>query len=116
MAPGPIATDGRPAPLVVPRSDYAPLDPITPRRIDPNETRYRLRFTPDPLMALRRFESDVYWSGAIEVPVRPPPDGLRPWRRARGAIQRGSEAVARFVVRRTAATALALAGAAAGLA
>lgn len=62
----------------MPMCDYVPLGLSPPRRIDPNETRYRLRFTPDPRMALRRFESDVYWSGAIEVPVRPPPDGLRP--------------------------------------
>lgn len=75
---GPIAANGRPAPLVVPHCDYVPIDPITPRRIDPSETRYRLRLTPNPRMALRRFESDTYWSGVIEVPVRPLPEGLWP--------------------------------------
>lgn len=69
VAPGPIAADGRPAPLVVPLCDYAPIDPITPHRINPKEGRYRLRLTPNPRMALRRFESDRYWAGQIEVPV-----------------------------------------------
>ena len=69
VAPGPIAGDGKPAPIVVPQCDYVPFNLKSP--VDPTETRYRLRLTPNPRMALRRFESDTYWSGEIEVPVKP---------------------------------------------
>ncbi|MCC6910240.1 MAG: hypothetical protein IT430_20090 [Phycisphaerales bacterium] len=60
-----------PAKSVAPRSTYVDLQPLIPRIINPAERGYTLRLTASPAVALRRFESNRYWSGQVEWTVQP---------------------------------------------
>ncbi|GEM_PF-4502140 len=67
-----------PVSFVIPASTYVDLQPLVPRIINPQERGYTLRLTASPNVALRRFESNRYWSGCIDFTVQPefdrPPD------------------------------------------
>lgn len=63
-------TGGRP--MVLPFSKCVELTELKPAAIESPWREYapfRVRLTPNPRMALRRFESDRYWAGQIDVPV-----------------------------------------------